>query len=94
MKGGLLLDVVVSKGPSILQLLPSKDQPLLVRRYTLLVLNFSFHVVNSVGALHLQGDGLPCEGLDEDLHASSQPQHQVEGGLLLDVVVSEGTAVL
>ena len=32
--------------------------------------------------------------LDEDLHATAQAQHQVQGGLLLDVVVSQGAAVL
>merc|ERR1712203_769153 len=31
MKGGLLLDVVVGEGPSVFELLASKDQPLLVR---------------------------------------------------------------
>ena len=32
--------------------------------------------------------------LDEDLHATPQAQHQVQGGLLLDVVVSQSAAVL
>ena len=32
--------------------------------------------------------------LDKDLHASTQAQHQVEGGLLLDVVVCKGATVL
>ena len=34
------------------------------------------------------------EGRTQDLHASTQAQHQVQGGLLLDVVVSQGAAVL
>src|SRR3954462_8301547 len=36
------------------------------------------------------------EGLDEDLHAAAttQTQHQVQGGLLLDVVVSQSAAIL
>jgi len=34
------------------------------------------------------------DSLDKDLHATTQAQHQVEGGLLLDVVVSQGAAVL
>ena len=41
-KGRLLLDVVVRQGPSILQLLAGKDQPLLVRRNPLLVLKSLF----------------------------------------------------
>ena len=37
---GLLLDVVVGKGTSIFELLARKDQALLIRRNSLLVLNF------------------------------------------------------
>ena len=39
MESGLLLDVVVRESPSILELLSSKDQPLLVWRNPLFVLN-------------------------------------------------------
>ena len=39
MEGALLLDVVVRKSPSIFQLLPGEDEPLLVRGNSLLVLN-------------------------------------------------------
>ena len=31
-------------------------------------LNLGLHVLNGVGGLDLEGDGLPGEGLDEDLH--------------------------
>ncbi|KAM0834178.1 hypothetical protein ACQ4PT_063786 [Festuca glaucescens] len=93
-KGGLLLDVIVRQGAAILQLLTSEDETLLVRGDALLVLDLRLHVVNGVGRLHLQGDGLSSEGLDEDLHATTEAEHQVERGLLLDVVVSKGTAVL
>jgi ribosomal protein S3 len=37
---------------------------------------------------------LSNEGLDEDLHTTMQAELQVNGGLLLDVVVSKGTAIL
>jgi hypothetical protein len=67
-EGGLLLDVVVSQGASVLQLLPGEDQPLLVRRDSLLVLDLSLDIVDGVAALHLEGDGLPSQGLHEDLH--------------------------
>jgi hypothetical protein len=43
------------------------------------------------------GQGLDVqlsEGLDEYLHAFPEMQHQVKGGLLLDVVVSKGTTIL
>jgi hypothetical protein len=33
-------------------------------------------------------------GLDKDLHAFPETQHQVKGGLLLDVVVSKGATIL
>jgi hypothetical protein len=37
---------------------------------------------------------LASEGLDEDLHAFPETQHQVKGALLLDVAVSKGTTIL
>ena len=37
-------------------------------RLPLLVLDFCLDVVDGVGGLHLKGDRLPGEGLDEDLH--------------------------
>ena len=68
MEGGLLLDVVVGEGPSVLELLASEDQPLLVRGDALLVLDLGLDVLDGVGGLDLKGDGLASEGLDEDLH--------------------------
>merc|ERR1712241_1140234 len=94
MEGGLLLDVVVRKSSSIFQLLSSKDQPLLVWGDALLILDLGLDILNGVRRLHLQGDGLPGQCLDEDLHTSSQSQDKMEGGLLLDVVVRKGPAVL
>ena len=32
-------------------------------------------------------------GLDKDLHSSAQPQDQVQGALLLDVVVRQGAPI-
>jgi hypothetical protein len=37
---------------------------------------------------------LASEGLDEDLHAFPETQHQVKGALLLDVAVRRGTTIL
>merc|ERR1712214_146098 len=93
MEGGLLLNVVVRKGPAILQLLSSKDQPLLVWGDALLVLDLGLDILNRVRRLHLQGDGLPGQSLDEDLHTSSQSQDKMEGGLLLDVVVRKSSSI-
>merc|ERR1712042_262659 len=94
MKGALLLNVVVREGSSILKLLSSKDQPLLVWGNSLLVLNLGLDILNGVRWLNLQGDGLASEGLDKDLHTSSQSEHKMKGALLLDVVVREGSSIL
>merc|ERR1711881_544026 len=85
MEGALLLDVVVGESSSVLQLLASEDQPLLIWGDSLLVLDLSLDVLNGVGWFDLQGDGLASQGLDEDLHTSSQSEHKMEGALLLDV---------
>ena len=61
---------------------------------TLLVLDLGLDIVNRVRRLDLQSDGLASQGLDKDLHATTQTQHQVEGGLLLDVVVCQSSAIL
>ena len=90
----LLLDVVVRQGAAVLELLAGEDQALLVRRDALLVLDLGLDVLDRVRRLHLEGDGLARQGLDEDLHATAQAQHEVERRLLLDVVVRERAAVL
>jgi hypothetical protein len=58
---------VVAQSPSILQLLPSENQSLLVWWDTLLVLNLCLDIVDSVRGFDLEGDGLARKGLDEDL---------------------------
>ncbi|KAG8122575.1 hypothetical protein E2320_018060, partial [Naja naja] len=93
MQGGFLLDVVVREGTAIFQLLASKDQPLLIWRNAFLVLDLGLHILNGVTGLHLQGDGLPSQGLHKDLHPTPQTQDKMESGLLLDVVVGEGAAI-
>jgi hypothetical protein len=70
-QGGLLLDVVVSQGAALLQLLAGEDQALLIRGDALLVLDLGLHVLNRVRGLDLEGDGLAGKGLDEDLHSLS-----------------------
>jgi len=68
MEGGLLLDVVVREGPSILKLLASEDEPLLIWGNAFLILNLCLHILNGIRGLNLKGDGFPSEGLDKDLH--------------------------
>ena len=67
-QGGLLLDIVVGEGSAVLELLSSEDETLLIRGDSLLVLDFLLHVVDGVGRLHIEGNGLTREGLYEDLH--------------------------
>jgi hypothetical protein len=42
----------------------------------------------------LKNGRLASEGLNEDLHTTTQTELQVNGGLLLDIVVSKGTTIL
>jgi len=93
-KGRLLLDVVISEGVTILKLLTSKDKTLLIRRDTFLILDLSLHIVNAVTRLDLKSDGLTSESLDEDLHTTTKAENKVKGGLLLNVVISEGVTIL
>merc|ERR1711934_908086 len=94
MESGLLLDVVVGEGSAVLELLTSEDESLLVWWNTFLVLDLGFDIFNGVSWLDIEGDGLSSERLDEDLHTTSESQDEMESGLLLDVVVGEGSAVL
>ena len=94
MQRRFLLDVVVAQGTTILQLLTSKDQALLVRGNALLVLDLGLDVVNRVRRLDFKGDGFACQGLDENLHTATQTQNKVQCRFLLDVVVAQGAAIL
>jgi hypothetical protein len=66
-KGGFLLDVVVAEGSSVLELFAGKDQSLLVRGNSLLVLDLGLDVVDGVGGFDVEGDGLTGQSLDENL---------------------------
>merc|ERR1712203_327735 len=94
MQSGLLLNIVVGEGPAILEPLASKDQPLLIWGDTLLVLDLGLDILDGVRGFHLKGDGLASQGLDKDLHSTSETQDQMQSGLLLNIVVGEGPAIL
>ncbi|KAG2106118.1 hypothetical protein BD769DRAFT_1504016, partial [Suillus cothurnatus] len=81
MKGRLLLDVVVGECPTILELLASKDETLLVRWNTLLVLDLRLYVVDGIGGLDLKSDGLAGECLDKNLHSVARYQSRTYGSL-------------
>ena len=63
-----LLDVVVRQSPAIFELLSGEDETLLVWGNSFLVLDLGLHVLDGVGGLHLEGDGLARQSFDEDLH--------------------------
>ena len=58
MESGLLLNVIIRQSATVLELLAGKDQALLVRRDTLLVLNLALDIVDGIRGLNLEGDGL------------------------------------
>ena len=92
-KGRLLLDVVIGEGTAIFELFSSKNKSLLVWGDTLLVLDLGLDVLNRVRGFHLKGDGLSRQSLNEDLHTSTEPEHQVESRFLLNVVVAKSAPV-
>jgi hypothetical protein len=51
-------------------------------------------VVDGIAGLDIKGDGLSGQSLDENLHPSAKTKGQGKGGLLLDVVVGQGVAIL
>lgn len=60
-----LLNVIVTQRPSILELLPCENQPLLVWRDPLFILDLGLDVINGIAGLDLEGDGLSRKGLDK-----------------------------
>ena len=58
MQCGLLLDVVIREGASVLELLPGEDETLLIGGDALLVLDLRLDVVDGVRRLDIEGDGL------------------------------------
>ena len=55
---GLLLNVVIRKSATVLELLSSENQTLLIWGDSLLVLNLSLHVLDGVRGLDVESDRL------------------------------------
>jgi len=70
-KGGFLLDVVISKSSSIFELFSGEDKSLLVWRDSFFVLDLGFDIFNGVRLFNIKSDGFTSEGLDKDLHSTS-----------------------
>ena len=62
------LNVVVTQSAAILELFAGENQPLLVGRNSLLILDLGLDIFDSVGGLYLEGNGLTRQSLDENLH--------------------------
>jgi len=92
-KSGLFLDIIIAQGSAIFQLFSGEDQTLLIRRNSFFVLDFGLHIFNGVRCLNFQSNSLASQGLDEDLHSSSQPQDQVKSRFFLNIVVWQGSAI-
>lgn len=58
MESRLLLDVVIAQSAAVFQLLPSENETLLIRRNAFLVLDLRLNIVDGIGRLYLEGDGL------------------------------------
>ena len=68
MQRALLLHIVVAECATILKLLASKDQTLLVWRDALLVLDLGLHVLNGVAGLDIEGNGPAGQCANKYLH--------------------------
>ena len=78
MEGRFFLDVVVTEGSTVFELLSGENESLLIGWDAFLVLDLSLDVLNGVTWLNIKGDGLASKGLDEDLHATSESEDQVK----------------
>jgi hypothetical protein len=67
-KSRLLLNVVIGKGPSVLELLSGENETLLIRGDSLLVPNLGLYIIDGIGGLDLEGDSLAGKSLHKDLH--------------------------
>ncbi len=66
---------------------------MLIGRDSFLVLDLLLDVLNGIAGLYFQSNRFSSQGFDEDLHSSSQSEHQMEGRLLLDVIVAQGSSI-
>jgi hypothetical protein len=74
-------------------LLSSEDKSLLIWWDSFFILDFGLHVFDGVCWFDIKGDGFSSEGLNEDLHTSSESENQVKSGLLLDIVVRKSSSI-
>src|SRR5260370_601243 len=66
MKCRFLLNIVIGECATILELLASKDEALLIGRNSLLVLDLCLHVVDGVGRFDLKSDSFPSQPISRN----------------------------
>lgn len=72
-ESGAVFYVVVRKSPPVWKYFVIVDESLFMCGSAYFVLNLSFDVFNGVSWLDLEGDGFTSDGLDDDLHTTSEP---------------------
>ena len=86
--------LLIGESPAILELFSGKDKSLLIGRDAFLVLNLRLDIIDRVRRFNLEGNRLPSQGLDKDLHTSTKAEDEMERGLLLNVATKDvGTTI-
>ena len=93
MKSRFFLDVIIGKSSSVFKLFSGENKSLLIWWDTFFILDLGFDVFNGVRWFNIKSDGFTSEGLNEDLHSTSESEDKMKGWFLLDVVVSKGSSV-
>ena len=62
------LNIIIGQSAAIFQLFSGENQPLLIWRDALLILNLCLNILDGIRRLYLKGNGLPRQGFDENLH--------------------------
>src|SRR5271170_3613270 len=71
MQSTLLLDIIIRESPTILELFPSKNQPLLIRWNPFFILNLTFNIVNCIRRFNFKGNSFPRQCFNENLHSTT-----------------------
>ena len=93
MESGFFLDIVIRESSSVFKLFTGKDESLLIWWDSFFVLDFGFDILNGVWGLNIKSDCLTSEGLDKDLHTTSESEYKVKCGLFLDVIIWESSSI-
>ena len=64
-----------------------------MKTYAFFVLNLCLYIIDCVGSFNVKRDSLPCERLDEDLHATAQAENQMQRGFLLNIIIRKRAPV-